>query len=59
MDVITKCVFGMKVDNLGEADDSFMNNARGVFNSDNARNPALLLARELADQSIICKRKRS
>lgn len=32
MDVIARCAFGMKIDNLGEKDDPFMMKAKAIFN---------------------------
>jgi len=42
MDVIARCAFGMTIENLGETDDPFMNNAKKVFNPD-ANKTALIL----------------
>ena len=43
MDVIARCAFGMTIENLGEKDDPFMNNAKKVFNPDVNKTPLILL----------------
>ena len=43
MDVIARCAFGMKINNVGEKDDPFMKNAETIFNPDANRTPLILL----------------
>nr|CAH0107693.1 unnamed protein product [Daphnia galeata] len=43
MDVIARCVFGMKIENLGSKDDVFMRNARVVFNPPVNKTPLFLI----------------
>nr|QST15041.1 CYP360A1 protein [Diaphanosoma celebensis] len=43
MDVIAKCAFGMKIENLGKEDDPFMKNAKYVFNPPVSRTPLIVL----------------
>jgi cytochrome P450 len=43
MDVIARCAFGMKIDNLGEKDDEFMRRAQAVFSPPANRSPIVML----------------
>jgi len=43
MNVISKCAFGMTIENLGEKDDPFMANAVKVFNAPLAKTPLILI----------------
>ena len=43
MDVISKCAFGMQIDNLGEKDDPFMKNAQTVFNPPVNKSPLIVI----------------
>ena len=43
MDVIARCAFGMKIDNLGSKGDPFMKNALKVFNLPVAKQPIVIL----------------
>nr|QST15047.1 CYP360A7 protein [Diaphanosoma celebensis] len=43
MDVISKCAFGMTIENLGEKDDPFMKNAQVVFSPPVNKSPVILL----------------
>lgn len=43
MDVIARCAFGMKLDNLGEKGDPFMEKARQVFSPPAMKSPAIIL----------------
>ncbi|XP_057367195.1 cytochrome P450 3A2-like isoform X1 [Daphnia carinata] len=43
MDVIARCAFGLKIDNLGNKDDPFIKNAQFVFNPPTNKSPAVLL----------------
>ena len=43
MDVISKCAFGMQIDNLGEKDDPFMKNAQTVFNPPVNKTPLIVI----------------
>jgi len=43
VNVISKCAFGMTIENLGEKDDPFMTNAVKVFNAPSVKSPIILL----------------
>ncbi|XP_032792176.2 lithocholate 6-beta-hydroxylase-like [Daphnia magna] len=43
MDVIARCAFGLKIDNLGDKDDPFIQNAQIIFNPPSVKTPLILL----------------
>nr|CAH0100563.1 unnamed protein product [Daphnia galeata] len=43
MDVIARCAFGLKIDNLGDKDDPFIKNAQFIFNPPTMKTPLILL----------------
>ena len=43
MDVVLKCAFGMKIDNLDSEENDFMKNAAAVFGSNVGTSPAILV----------------
>lgn len=43
MDVIARCAFGLKIDNLGDKDDPFIRNATFIFNPPTLKSPIILL----------------
>ncbi|EFX88290.1 hypothetical protein DAPPUDRAFT_311602 [Daphnia pulex] len=43
MDVIARCAFGLKIDNLGSKDDQFMKNAAYILNPPANKSPIVLL----------------
>jgi cytochrome P450 family 3 subfamily A len=43
MDVIARCAFGLKIDNLGSKDDPFMKNAAYILNPPANKSPIVLL----------------
>ncbi len=43
MDVIARCAFGLKIDNLGDKDDPFIRNATFIFNPPTMKSPIILL----------------
>nr|QST15042.1 CYP360A2 protein [Diaphanosoma celebensis] len=62
IDVISKCAFGMKFENLGEEDDPFVKNAKAAFNSPLCRSPLLVipflfpkLLKMISDRAFVTK----
>ncbi len=43
MDVIARCAFGLKIETLGNEDDTFIKNAQHVLNPPTNRSPIVLL----------------
>nr|QST15043.1 CYP360A3 protein [Diaphanosoma celebensis] len=43
MDVISKCAFGMEINNLGQEDDPFMKNAKFIFNQPVNKSPFIVI----------------
>lgn len=46
MDVIARCAFGIKIENLGEKDDQFMAKAKAIFNAPVNKTPLAVIPRQ-------------